>query len=140
VLWIFIVIPAAIWCVLRLILPNQRWEFDFDVTHATFTLLLDRYQKISGWMIATSLAGAAYGRWRGSEESGVQCCLLAALYAFFFIVYTVTRYEGYLHSKYRQDGRTGESPYTTSQYALTRTMGYSAVIFLLMGITMVFAR
>lgn len=138
--WIFIAIPASIWCILRLTLPNQRWEFDFDTTHATFILLIDRYQKVAGWMIATSLVAAGYGRWSGSAEAGVQCCLEAALFAFCFLVYMLTRYEAYLHAKYRQDGRIGDSPYTTSQYALTRTLGYSAVIFLLMGIVMVMAR
>lgn len=138
--WIFIALPAAIWCILRLILPNQRWEFDFDVTHATFFLLIDRYQKVAGWMIAVAFATACYGRWRGTPESGVQCCLEAAFYAFAFIVYTLTRYENYLQTVYRRDGRIGESPYTTSQYALTRTLGYSAVIFLLMGVAMVVGR
>lgn len=107
------------------------------MAHSTFFLLLDRYQKIVGGMIFFALAGAAFGKWSGAPVSGIECCLAAAGYSFWFLVYTLTRYENYLHTRYPRDGSLGESPYTTSQYALTRTLGYSAVIFFIMGMVMV---
>lgn len=137
--WMFIGIPAAIWCALRLTLPNQRWEFDFDVTHATFFLLLDRYTKIASGIIVAGMAGGFYERWRG-DMLGANTCFAAALYALFFVLYVTGRYANYLNTVYQRDGRIGESPYTTSQYALTRTLGYSATIFLLMGLAKVAAQ
>lgn len=133
---ILVILPALVWCFYRLTLPNQRWEFDFDQAHCSFNLLLTRYVGVLCFVIALDLITVAVGRYRNTTDAAVACVLAGAGYAFVLIVWLCVQYEIYLHHRYPKTGMPGESPYTTSRYALTRTLAWSAVIFSMMGVVM----
>jgi hypothetical protein len=127
--WSLVAIPALMWSIYRVILPNQKWEFDFDQTNATFTLILNYLVKLTGGLIVMDVALGVFGRLHQVPKGAVDFCVAGAVYGILFLVHTITRYEFYLHVKYPRNGAVGISPYTTASYALTRTLGYSAVLF-----------
>jgi hypothetical protein len=131
---IFIAIPALIWTILRLTLPNQRWEWDWSQAESTFTLLLGHYMRlVQGMVIADVLLAFADARLE-VPFAAESCCLAGAIYGLLFLVWLLTHYEYYVHQRYRRDGSAGFSPYTTAQYAMTRTLGYSTVLFTIAGL------
>ncbi len=131
---IFLAIPATIWTVLRLTLPNQRWEWDWSMAESTFTLLLGHYLRITQGMVVADALIAFAGARLTLPLAAVSCSLAGAVYGILFMVYTTASYEKYVHARYRRDGSAGESPYTTSSYALVRTLGYSTVMFTIGGL------
>jgi len=132
--WIFLALPAAIWLVLRLILPNHDWEMDFDTGHGTFAIMLGTYLKFVGVMVVAGLGAALLGRWQHEADGIVAACLAGVLYAFLFALHTSVRYEHYLQTRYPRSGLLGPSPYSTSQYALTHALAWSAVTFIIYGV------
>lgn len=133
---IFIAIPAIIWGLYRVSLPNLPIEFDFDANHGTFFLLLDRYVGLARTMLAVDLLGAAAGKHMNMPLGVIVTLLAGGFYAFAFNVYIVSRYEVYLHHRYLRNGQPGVSVYSLSQYAMTRALGFSAAIFTVCGIAM----
>ena len=131
---IFIAIPALIWIVLRLTLPNQRWEWDWDTAASTFTLLLGHYLRLAQGMVVADVLLAFAGARLNLPMAAVYCSLAGAVYGLLFLVWILVRYEGYVHQRYRRDGSAGFSLYTTAQYAMTRTLGYSTVLFTMAGL------
>lgn len=134
--WIFLALPASIWLVLRLVLTNQARDMDFDTGHGTFAIFLGTYIKFVGAMVAVSLGMALLARWQHEPDGIVFACLAGALYAFLFALHLTVRYEYFLHIRYPRNGSIGPSPYSVNQYALTHALGWSAVIFVVIGSAM----
>lgn len=126
--------PAMLFLVLRMVMPNVRYEFDFDQSHATFVIIYDRLAKI-GWMIfGFGLVGAfAFQRFIGVGEASVTL-LAAALFALMSNAWSLVAYEGYLHERYPRSGAPGVSNYTVTKYAVTITLGTTMVVFFIVGV------
>ena len=77
---------------------------------------------------------AVYGAKHEVPVGARDFLLAGAVYGILFLVWTLLAYQRYLHARYPRDGSPGVSPYTTAQYALTRTLGYSTVVFSLGGL------
>jgi hypothetical protein len=132
--FIFAGLPAGIWLVLRVILPNKTFDFDWDAQHATFMLLIDKFLVIAGSIAVIGMMLALYDAHRSLPLVVTGSCLAAALYAFLFILHLVTSYQTYLHHRYQRSGMLGPSTYTTAKYALTNALGWSAVVFFIYGV------
>jgi hypothetical protein len=131
---IFILAPAMCWLVLRLVLPNALWDFDPDVVHGSFLVIFQYFVKLASGLVVGDAALAVYGA-RHEVPFGARDFLLAgAVYGILFLVWTLLNYQIYLHARYKRDGTSGESTYTTARYAMTRTLVYSTVAFSLGGI------
>lgn len=133
---VFIVVPVFIWAACRVLLPNTTFELDFDVTHATFMLLYDRLYNIAWLMFVGGIALALYGKHEFVPKVASESCLAGALFALAFVVYLLLSYQKYLHARYPRNGAPGISPYTVNRYALTNTLGFSALIFFVMGVVL----
>jgi hypothetical protein len=131
--WLVIAVPVSIWLSVRSILPNRAYDFDFDTQHATFSLLLGYYVKIAGGMIAVCIAAALFSRWQHIGREIVLVCAAGALYAFLFVLWLVVVFEIYCHRRYLRSGALGPSIYGPNKYALTHALGWSAVIFTIIG-------
>lgn len=125
----FLGVPFVIWLFYRLILANQRWEFDWDTANSTFTLLLGHYLSTVKWMIVLDILLAIAAVRMEVSGAAARFGLAGAVYGTLFTVWLLQRYEAYLHEKYLRNGEAGVSPYTTSQYAITLALGLSTVLF-----------
>ncbi len=134
--WSLVAIPALMWSLYRVILPNQKWEFDFDQTNATFTLILNYLVRLACGLIVMDVVLGVVGRLHQVPKGAVGLCVAGAVYGILFLVHTLVAYERYLHARYPRNGMMGISPYTTASYAMTRTLGYSTVAFSVGGLVL----
>jgi hypothetical protein len=131
---VFSVVPVLIWAYYRLTTPSQPVEFDFDVQHSTFTLLLAHYQVIARWMASADILLALVGVFSKGDVRPIRCAVAGAVFSLVFSVYLLAKYETYVHHRYPRAGGPGVSNYSVSAYALTRALGLSAVVFTVMAV------
>lgn len=127
--------PVVFWAAFRLTLPSVVFDMDFDLAHATFFFLYDRYARTI-WTIfwAGTLGSIAYQRFVGHGDAPV-FLMAAGVYALLFNIWVLTTYERYLHQRYpRVQNAPGISNYTSSKYALTLALGASTVLLFVTGL------
>jgi hypothetical protein len=131
---VFLVVPCFLWASFRVFLPNVTVDLDFDVSHATFILIYDRLYNIAWWMMIAGVVTALYGRHEHVPAIVSEMCLFGSVFALLFVVYLLLCYQTYLHARYPRNGTIGSSVYTVNQYAWTNALGFSALIFFVLGV------
>lgn len=135
-IWFVAFVPCCLFAAFRAGLPNQMWDFDWGSAEATFTLMLNRYEKIARGMAALAVAlliAAVFSH----EKMGVGTKAAfagAALYSSLFSGWLGWAYESYLHARYPRVGARGPSNYSTTKLSVTYALAASAVMLLAVGL------
>jgi phosphoglycerol transferase MdoB-like AlkP superfamily enzyme len=98
----------------------------------TFFPLLILYSVFFYATAALSICGMLFS-WVAGLRATADLFLAAALFALLFNVVTVFFYEGYMQSRTDMMTRRGVSNYTLNKYAITLSLGISAVMLLAVG-------
>lgn len=127
--------PLVFWGAFRLTLPSVVFELDFDLAHATFFFLYDRYARTIWTIFWVGILGSiAYQHFVGHGDAPV-FLMASGIYALLFNVWVLTTYERYLHQRYpRIQNVPGISNYTSSKYALTLALGATTVLLFVLGL------
>lgn len=130
-----VVFPFIFWSVFRFVLPTVVFELDFDLGHATFFYLWDRYARVVWTIFWAGVGGSlAYQRYIGRGDAPV-FLMAAGIYALLFNLWVLTTYERYLHQRYpRIPNMPGTSNYTSSKYALTLALASSTILTFVLGL------
>jgi hypothetical protein len=132
-----LLIPLALWGVLRLILPSGPREMDQNAHKGSFFALLILYSVFFYAIVAISCVLMLH-----INGPAAVIMVFAMIYALMFNGWTTWQYEMYLHSRYPRgivpnqllQPPLGPSNYTVGRYALTLTLAISAFSLFVVGV------
>lgn len=130
-----VALPLLLWGIFRLTLPRGPYEFDHGPAQAmgTFFALMPHWTRLFLYIATVSIIGAAVTHGQGLGMPAL-LLLLAFVDAVLFCGFMTLNYENYLAHKFPRDGSPGMSSYTIGKYALSLSLGFSAVILMLAGL------
>ena len=126
-----VAVPLLVFFGLMLILKPGSYELDFDVNHGTFISLYGPYGRIACGISIAGFIGAFVFSYASPDAA--LCLFLSAIEALLFAVWLLFRYERYLHARYPRSGGLGASNYTKLAYAVTVSLGFSALFMFVLG-------
>jgi len=128
--------PVALWLALMPLVRGRRFEMDPNGVRYAFYAIFVLYRRLSYTIFGVSglmaLTGAVYARGSGNH---IVLLTSAAIYALLFQVWLTWQYERYLHQRYRSVSGMDDfpSPYTGAAYAVTISLGVSALVMFCAG-------
>ena len=125
-----LLLPWVLWLVLRLALPAGPYEMDAAGKEGRFYPLLILFSVFFYTVLSLALIGATFNVAHGVDWRPGLMLLFSAVYALLFNGLTLFFYEGYLTSKAAPQPK---SSYSTGKYATILSLGFSAVVLLLVG-------
>jgi hypothetical protein len=125
---ILLALPLLIWCLLRVSLPAGPYAMDQGGHRGSFFPLMAFYSAWAYVIFFASLLGAFFS-YCESANASLSLFLVAAIEALLFAGLILFFYERFLHAT-----ASGTSNYTLNKYAVTLSLGLSAILTFILAV------
>ena len=128
-----ILLPILIWAAFTIICWGKVLEMDNGLGNGSFFGIFSIYRRLAYTIFGVALLAALAAADKQWPPAAI-ICGAAAIYAFLFNGWAAYSYESYLHAKTVPPQGIGKSNYSAMKYALTLSLGVSAIVLFVTGI------